>query len=82
MKVYVYVEAYTPYEEYADIVQTKVFADRKEAREYLKKNVDSYRNHPEDGSFWNPTLEEDDYCHMIYDGNKDEVVMEVEEHEI
>lgn len=82
MKVYVYVEAYTPNEEYADIVQTKVFAELKEACAFLKKNVDMYRNHVEDGERWQTTYEDETYCHMIYDDNKDEVVMEVEEHEI
>lgn len=41
MKVYVFVEAYTPVEEYAYILQTKVFFHEDEAVDYLKKTKTS-----------------------------------------
>lgn len=82
MKVFVYVEAYTPVDDYADIVQTKVFTNIHEACAFLKKTADVYRNYEEDAGKWFTTSENETHCHMIYDGDKDEVVMSVEMHEI
>lgn len=82
MKVYVFVEAYTPTEEYAEIMETKVFTDKKEAVEHLHQRSQEYLNNPEDGDCWELTYEDSMCFHAIYDGNKDEVVMNITEHEI
>ena len=82
MKIYVFAEAYTPTEEYAEIMQTKVFTAKEDATEYLYQTSKKYLNHPEDGDHWKITYEDSMCFHAIYDGNKDEVVMTISEHEI
>lgn len=82
MTIYVFVEAYTPTEEYAEIMQTKVFTDKEDAIDHLYQRSKEYLNNPEDGVHWEVTYEDSMYFHAIYDGNKDEVVMTVSEHEI
>lgn len=82
MKIYVFVEAYTPTEEYAEIVQTKVFTDKDAAVCHLYQRSQTYLEHPEDGEHWKLTYEDSMYFHAIYNGNQDEVVMEITCHEI
>lgn len=82
MKVYVFVEAYTPEEEYADILQTKVFLREDEAKDCLKKQKQAYLDNAEDGERWKVTFDTNNYFHAIYDGNRDEVVMTIDVHEI
>lgn len=82
MKIYVYAEAYTPTEDYAEIMETRVFTDKKDAVDHLYYRSEGYKNHPEDGEKWHLTYEDSYYCHMIYNKTEDEVVMTITEHEI
>lgn len=82
MKVYVFVEAYTPEEEYADILQTKVFLHEDEAVDFLKKQKQAYLDNAEDGERWKVTFDTKYHFHAIYDCSREEVVMRIDANEV
>lgn len=82
MTVYVYAEAYKNEMEYMQIIETKVFTSLLDARNYLESQVNRYLEDFEEGYLWDVVYKDSDNANLIYDENKDESVMRIEEHEI